>query len=190
MNLALIAAAASAMLATHALAQIVIVDRESACTNNYLATSGTASDSSDASDSDTTNLTGAFSFRNTGIASVGASAPGSNGTVLTGGGHNMDHAVVQDVSTSLVVNAYRQSATLAQVIVGTGQAEFAQNSVSRVRFDVGAADVYYFVIGEFNPDPAATAAVTLENISIPGVLVNFTAAATANETGTLPAGET
>jgi hypothetical protein len=190
MNLALIAAAASAMLATHALAQIAIVDRESAGTNNFFVTSGTVSESSIASDSDTTNLTGAFSFYNSESIVVGSGTPGAQGTASAGGGHIMNDAVTLQAPSSLVVDAHRQSGSIARVVVGTGQSEIVQNSVTRVRFDVVGADVFYFVIGEFEPHPDAVASLTFTNISTPGALVNHTATASVNESGTLTAGET
>lgn len=181
--------AALGLWAGASLADVTVTQRHSSAMNNFVLTSGTVTEDSLVSDSES-DLFGPFSLRNTAFLIIDDAQPGAEGAVSGAGGHNMNDAVTQNLPTSLRVDSFRQSGSIARVLNGVAQAEFVQDSITRVRFDVTGADVLYFITGDLSPHPDSAVALTFANTSTPSVLEKFTGTAAVNETGTLTAGET
>ncbi|MGP1309601.1 MAG: hypothetical protein ACTS27_05330, partial [Phycisphaerales bacterium] len=181
--------AALGLCAGASTADVTVTQRHSSAINNFVLTSGTIIEDSLVSDSES-DLFGPFSLRNTAFLIIDDAEPGAEGHVSGAGGHTMNDAVTQNLPTSLRVDSFRTSGTIARVLDGVAQVEFMQDSITRVRFNVTGADVRYFITGELDPHADSAVALTFANTSTPGVLENFTGPAAVNETGTLTAGET
>jgi hypothetical protein len=174
---------------------ITLVNRESKGKNALFAGSGGAVQQSDVNDS-FGNLTGAFSFGDSGMVAVDDSQPFSTGTANAAGSISLTDNVTQSSPGTVVLTATRSASGSANSILGPSSGRSTQSQTFRVRFTTGVDPVDYALTGNF--DPGATTGVIGEagritlfrpfTTNVP-VLIN-TATAGINEAGTLLANRT